>query len=113
MSQTQRWIVAIFKEAPVTMKTWQPHKYPSPLRLIVPLAVKRRGDVIEIVEPVWTQCHCPSVAMCDCAVYFPYDIDAIIYLKDGWTSGAKSMYNIAATPVSATGLGLPQKGYGV
>jgi hypothetical protein len=83
MQQTQRWIVAIFKEAPVTMKTWEPHKYPSPFRLIVPVAVRRSGgNTIEVVEPVWTQCHCPSISMCDCAVYFPYDVNAIIYLKE-------------------------------
>jgi len=83
MAQTQRtWVVAVFKEAPIYMETWQPHKYPSPLRRIVPVAVRRRGGAIEVVEPVWTQCHAWSVAMRDCVVYFPPDVDAIVYLKE-------------------------------
>ena len=84
MSQTKRtWAVAVLKEAPVHMEVWQPHKYPSPYRLIVPIAVRRRqGGAIEVVEPVWTQCNAWSVAMRDCVVYFPPDVDAIIYLRE-------------------------------
>ncbi|MFP3169383.1 MAG: hypothetical protein RXR01_09750 [Thermoproteus sp.] len=76
-----RWAVAVFKEANIYMETWQPHKYPSPWRLIVPIAVRRHGNTIEVVDPVWTQCHAWSV-MRDCAIYFPPDVDAIIYLKE-------------------------------
>jgi len=87
MAQTQRtWAVAVFKEASIYMETWQPHKYPSPFRRIVPIAVRRqRGGAIEVVEPVWTQCHSPRtspVTMRDCVVYFPPDVDAIIYLRE-------------------------------
>jgi hypothetical protein len=65
------------------MEVWQPHKYPSPYRRIIPIAVRRRpGGAIEVVEPVWIQCHAWSIAMRDCAVYFPPDVDAIIYLKE-------------------------------
>jgi hypothetical protein len=64
------------------MEVWEPHKYPSPWRLIIPVAVRRRGSAVEVVDPVWTQCHVWSVGMRDCAVYFPFDIDAIVYLKE-------------------------------
>jgi hypothetical protein len=64
------------------MEVWEPHKYPSPWRLIIPIAVRRRGGAVEVVDPVWTQCHIWSVGMRDCAVYFPPDVDAIVYLKE-------------------------------
>jgi len=90
ITETRTWAVAVYKEASVSMSTWKPHKYPSPWRLIVPVAVRRRGDVVEVVDAVWTQCHSPRsspVTMTDCAVYFPPDVDAIVYLKewvDSW-----------------------------
>jgi hypothetical protein len=91
MTETMRtWTVAIYKKASVFMSVWKPHKYPSPWRLIVPIAVRRRGDAVEVVDAVWSQCHSPRaspVTMIDCAVYYPPDVDAIIYLKewvDSW-----------------------------
>jgi hypothetical protein len=79
------WAVAVYKEASVSMDVWEPHKYPSPWRLIIPIAVRRRGGVVEVVDAVWTQCHSPRaspVTMTDCVVYFPPDVDAIVYLKE-------------------------------
>jgi hypothetical protein len=65
------WAVAVYKEASVSMSVWKPHKYPSPWRLIVPIAVRRRGNAAEVANAVRTQCRNPRaspVTMTDCVV---------------------------------------------
>ncbi len=53
----------------------------EPYRLVVPIAVRRGGSGLAVVEPVWTQCRSHSRGK-HCAVYFPGDVEAVIYLKE-------------------------------
>jgi len=54
-------------------------------RLVVPIAVRHTPRGIEVVEPVWSQCYTPRSWCCSsnryCAVYYPPDIDAVVYLR--------------------------------
>jgi hypothetical protein len=69
-----QWKAAIYRYANVFSSVMRGEPY----RLIVPIAVKRNGSDVSIVEPTWTQCRRSP----DCVVYFPVDVDAIIYLKE-------------------------------
>ncbi len=43
--------------------------------------MRRGGSGLAAVEPVWTQCYVRSRGR-HCTVYFPSEVEAVIYLKE-------------------------------
>ena len=77
---THMWKTAVHQEISAGGTVMRSELY----RLIVPIAVRSSSGVV-IVEPVWSQCRSPRsspVTHRYCVVYYPPDIDAIVYLYE-------------------------------
>ena len=83
-----RYTVAVYREASIFSTVLKP-TLDSRYSLIYPVAIRRADNEIVIVEPIWSQCRSPRSAptiIRNCVVYFPADIDAIVYLRK-WVNG--------------------------
>jgi hypothetical protein len=70
------WKPAVYREVNVGSLVMRGELY----RLVVPIAIRRDGSDLVVVEPVWAQCR--ATLGRHCVVYFPADVEAVVYLKE-------------------------------